>query len=184
MEVRAATEVPWSDVEGLFADGGDPSTCSCQWFRMSGPAFEALSDSERRDRLRAECAGPEPGPGVVALRDDVPVGWCGVGPMSGYPRLGRSPLLRGTSADWAVTCFVVPERFRRQGIARALIAGAVDHARASGADSLVAVPVDVAARPAATAAELYHGPLALFLEAGFTEVARPSAARAVVRLDL
>jgi hypothetical protein len=37
---------------------------------------------------------------------------------------------------------------------------------------------------AVTAASLYHGPLQVFLRAGFTEVARPVPGRAVVRLEV
>lgn len=186
VEVRPATDVPWPAVAALFdADAGDPSTCSCQWFRVSGPAFDALSVEERRSRLRTEIEEAPPEPGVVAVRDGEPVGWCGIGPLDGYPRLRRSPLLRGVDpAHWMVTCFVVPVRFRRQGVARGLLDGAVQHARASAATSVGAVPVDPSARASTTAAELYHGPLGLFLAAGFEQVARPSASRAVVRLDL
>jgi GNAT superfamily N-acetyltransferase len=81
---------------------------------------------------------------------------------------------------WAVTCFVVRVGHRRRGVASALLDGAVDLARRHGAAVVEGYPVDTSARKASSA-ELYHGPLSVFGAAGFTEVARPSPARAVVR---
>jgi GNAT superfamily N-acetyltransferase len=83
---------------------------------------------------------------------------------------------------WFVSCFVVRVGHRRQGIAAALLDGAVAHARRHGARAIEAFPVDTAS--GASSAELYHGPLPVFEAAGFRTVARPSERRAVVRLEL
>ena len=48
-------------------------------------------------------------------------------------------------------------------------------AREHGATVIEGHPVDVDAKASASAAELYHGPLSVFLGAGFHEVARPTA---------
>lgn len=184
IEVRPAVETPWPAVRAVFGERGDPAGCFCQWFRLRGRRMEETPPGALEARLRAEVAGAEPGPGVVAVREGEAIGWGGVGPASGYPRRTRSPLLRGVEpAPWAITCFVVPPEHRRQGVARALLAGAVEHAGRAGAPAVDAIPVDTAVRRA-TPAELYHGPLALFVDGGFVEVARPSPSRAVVRLEL
>jgi GNAT superfamily N-acetyltransferase len=100
-------------------------------------------------------------------------------------------LLAGTAAEeladatvWAVTCFVVRRPARRRGLAGGLLAGALDLARQGGATMVEGYPIDLAERPRTSSAELYHGPLQVFLRAGFTEVARPTPGRPVVRLDL
>jgi hypothetical protein len=128
-------------------------------------------------------------PGVVGYLDGVPTGWCAVAPRPGYTRLTRSPLLRGTSEEeladpgvWSVTCFVVRRPARRRGLAAALLDGAVTLALGSGATAVEGYPVDLDARGGISAAALYHGPLSVFLRAGFTEVARPTPDRPVVRL--
>jgi GNAT superfamily N-acetyltransferase len=119
------------------------------------------------------------------------VGWTAVGPRAGYGRLQRSTVLRGTGADvfsdlsvWSVTCFVVKVGARRQGVATALLQGAIGLARHGGATVVEAYPVDLGAKQSASASELYHGTLSTFLRAGFAEVARPVPARPVVRLRL
>ncbi|MGZ4626777.1 MAG: GNAT family N-acetyltransferase, partial [Kineosporiaceae bacterium] len=130
-------------------------------------------------------------PGVLGYVDGVPTGWCAVASRPGYTRLTRSAVLKDTSADeladatvWSVTCFVVRRPARRQGLAAALLAGAVDLARRGGARVVEGYPVDLAVGPRRSAAELYHGPLSVFLAAGFAEVSRPVPARPVVRLRL
>ena len=83
-----------------------------------------------------------------------------------------------------MTCFVVARPARGRGLTGPLLGGAVDLARRGGAAVVEGYPVDVGARRSTSAASLYHGPLQVFLRAGFTEVARPRPDRAVVRLSL
>ncbi|UZX03673.1 GNAT family N-acetyltransferase [Arthrobacter sp. CDRTa11] len=91
---------------------------------------------------------------------------------------------RAPESIWAVTCFVVDPRHRRSGVAAALLQAAVEHAGTNGARILEGYPVDPSLRPKAGAADLYHGTLNLFLEAGFKVVSTAVPGRAVVRLQL
>ena len=83
-----------------------------------------------------------------------------------------------------MTCFVVRRPARRRGLTAGLLDGAVALARDGGATVVEGYPVGLAARTATSSAALYHGPLSVFLRAGFTEVARAAADRPVVRLDV
>ena len=47
---------------------------------------------------------------------------------------------------WSVVCFVVPAEYRRQGVAQALLTGAVAYAKKQGATLVEAYPVDKPAR--------------------------------------
>jgi GNAT superfamily N-acetyltransferase len=161
---------------------GDPSRCWCQFFRIAGAGWDRADAPAMREALHEQVRGAVP-PGVLAFQDDEPIGWCAVGPRASYSRLGRSPVAQATDDGpgvWAVTCFVVRVGHRRRGVASALLDGAVDLARRHEAAVVEGYPVDTSARKASSA-ELYHGPLSVFRAAGFTEVARPSPARAVVR---
>ena len=77
-------------------------------------------------------------------------------------------------------CLLVREDQRRQGVASALLAGAIGTARTEGARSIEALPrsdVDVAD------AALMMGPSSLFLDAGF-RVVHEFVPYPVLRLDL
>jgi ribosomal protein S18 acetylase RimI-like enzyme len=85
-----------------------------------------------------------------------------------------------------VTCFAVDSRYRRAGVGAALLRAAVGHAREHGATAVEGHPVDVAGLSAARVAgsAIFTGTLAQFSAAGFTEVARTSLTRPVMRLTV
>ncbi len=176
------------ELDEVFGTRGAAAHCWCQFDRMPVSRFEALDDAHRRDLLAVELRR-SPAPGVVAMFDGERVGWCSVAPRASFSRLRTSASTSSpaTAADdpavWSVTCFVVRPGFRRRGVAAALLAVAIEHARTGGAGWLEAYPVDTAGRKAA-AADLHRGTLSLFRSAGFEVVARPRQGRAIVRLEL
>lgn len=125
----------------------------------------------------------------MAYRDGVPVGWCAVEPPSAYGGLVRSQRVpwEGRTEDrqaptvWAIPCLLVRVGHRREGISRALVPAAVQHARDRGARAVEAYPMTTSS---ALAEELHPGLLGTYLEAGFTEMRRPTTRRAVVRIEL
>jgi GNAT superfamily N-acetyltransferase len=187
VETRPATADRWNDVVAVMDGPGDAGRCWCQWFFRGAQADREHAAGNRAALEVQVRQGP---PGVVGYLDGVPGGWCAVAPRPTYSRLVRSPLLRGTPEDeladpavWSVTCFVVRRPARRLGLTAALLDGAVALALDRGATIVEGYPVDVAARSGTSAAALYHGPLSVFRRAGFTEVARPTPDRPVVRLS-
>lgn len=183
-EVRDATADRWDDVVTVMGTRGDPGQCWCQYFRLRGKAWQAATRESNRAALRAQLDTGVPG--VLAYSDGSPVGWCAVAPRESYERLAHSAVAGAVPDEdglWAVTCFVVRVGHRRRGTAAALLDGALDLARRGGGSQAEAYPWDLGARPASSA-ELYHGPVSIFLDAGFAEVARPLPHRAVVRRRL
>jgi GNAT superfamily N-acetyltransferase len=112
------------------------------------------------------------------------VGWVSLGPRQDYARLERSPVMKPVDATpvWSIVCFVVPTAYRHQGVAHALLAGAIAYARRRGVGVLEAYPIDKPTRGAD--AWLWHGSRSMYDRAGFREVARRRPTRPVMRLDL
>ncbi|MPZ94541.1 MAG: GNAT family N-acetyltransferase [Propionibacteriales bacterium] len=186
-DVHPATPERWPDVVTVMGTRGDPSRCFCQYFHLRGKDWSGGRTDEFRDRLCAQVAA-DVAPGVLAYDGGAPVGWCQVGPKETFARLASSKASAPPPDDpdlddlWAITCLVVPAKQRRRGVAHALVEGAVAHATTHGATTVEAYPVDTGAKATVSSAELYHGTLAMFLAAGFTELRRPLPTRAVVRL--
>jgi GNAT superfamily N-acetyltransferase len=89
---------------------------------------------------------------------------------------------------WSIVCFVVDPRERRHGLARAMLAAAVEHARGAGATSVEAYAIDPLGERIPNPIA-YGGTRSMFEEAGFRVVAERLAGRTrwprpVVRLDL
>jgi len=168
----------WPALAELFAAGGDPRWCWCQYWRKPGSNWSNTTADENRTDLRALLDRDGPAPGLVALLDGRAVGWVGLGPREDFPRLARSrvlPQLPG-EAVWVVNCFVVAKAARRTGVAGQLLEAAVEYARAHGAKTIEGYPVrtDGGRIPSAS---VYTGTAGMFERAGF-DVAAPTTSKA------
>jgi GNAT superfamily N-acetyltransferase len=187
LEVVPATPDRWPDVVTLLG-GGAERGCWCQAWR--GTRRSDGLGIDNRARLEAQVRGGTFAPGVVAYLDGVPVGWCGLGPRAAMPRLVGSrtiPTVDDAPA-WSIGCFVVRPGYRRRGVTRALLRGAVDYARSRGAPCVEAYPIDPAGARVSGAFG-FVGFTSTFEEAGFRRVMRTAARSAglprwLVRLDL
>jgi GNAT superfamily N-acetyltransferase len=192
LRVVRAHDAPFADVEAVFGTKGDPAHCWCQWYKIPARDWRDVGDESLRDLLAEQLAAPGAGRGLLAYDGDTPVGWCAVEPRADLPRLARSRIVAGGTQHpdfddpdiWAVSCFVVPRAHRTRGIGRALAEAAVEFARANGARVIEGYAVDIEARAKIHAAELFHGTVTMFQNAGFTEVARPKPDRVVMELRL
>ena len=112
------------------------------------------------------------------------MGWISLGPREDFKRLEHSPVMKPVDDErvWSIVCFVVPSEFRRQGVARALLDGAIRYARKRRVKLLEAYPVDRKGELADDA--LWFGALAMYEKAGFEEVARRKPTRPIVRAKL
>ncbi|HEX5590531.1 MAG TPA: GNAT family N-acetyltransferase [Candidatus Limnocylindrales bacterium] len=198
MEIVPASPAVWPALEALFREGGDPRWCWCQFWRLRSKDFAAMKVPELRDRLREQAARPLP-PGLVALEgagdgsaSTRAVGWVSLGPRADFERIVRSKVIP-TIDDrpvWSIVCFAVSASARGRGVARALLDGAIEFARAQGAEALEAYPVAVADGEGVHPESAFTGTLPMFRRAGFQVVAErasdPSASRprVVVRLEL
>ncbi len=187
IRVLPATAERWTDVVTLLG-GADERGCWCQAWRGSRRGDGGPRDN--RGRLEAQVRDGSVAPGVVAYLDGTPVGWCGLGPRAAMPRLVGSrtiPTVDDAPA-WSIGCFVVRSGYRRRGIARALLRGAVEYARSSGAPCVEAYPIDPAGSRVSSAFG-FVGFTSMFEAAGFRRVVLTDAHSAglprwLVRLDL
>jgi ribosomal protein S18 acetylase RimI-like enzyme len=191
LRVESLTGETWDALADLFREGGDPRWCWCQFWRLRSKDFTALKVPQLRERLHDQ-AGSERPPGLVAFDGERAVGWVSLGPRYDFERIVRSKVIP-TIDDrpvWSIVCFAVSSSARGQGVARALLEAAVDHARAHGAETLEAYPVRLGDGEAIHSDAAFTGTLAMFERAGFTIVADrasdPSSShqRVVVRRDL
>ncbi len=142
-----------------------------------------LAPEANKARLKALVDAGSP-PGLIGYRGKVPVGWVSLGPRQEYAKLARSPVMKPVDDKpvWSVVCFVVPSEYRGQGVAQALLEGAVAYAGKRGATLVEAYPVDRSSRSHDDA--MWFGAKSMYDRAGFSEVARRKPQRPVVRLKL
>ncbi|MBY0688853.1 GNAT family N-acetyltransferase [Microbacterium marinilacus] len=186
---RPATMAEWDDVQAALTGGGDGRSCQCVWPLLPSKEWSVTTVDEREQLLHDEIeAGPAPG--LVAYVDGRAAGWIRIGPRTAQARILRSRIVKSGSDEplddgdvWAVTCFSVRKEHRGQGLNASLLEAAIDYARDSGARVVEAYPIATDTTKTSSNS-LFVGALSTFLGAGFHEIARPTATRAVVALDL
>lgn len=191
LRVEPVTPDRWDDLHRLFGPNGAYANCWCSFFRRTGREFSsgcANRGAGNHSLLRSLVRGGRV-PGLLAYRDGEPVGWVSVAPRTEFGRVLRSPITklppeaREDVTTWSIVCLFVPRANRRQGVARALIAGAVDRARDQGAVTVEGYPQDTGGQRRESSS-LYVGTVDLFAAAGFVEVARRVESRPVMELRL
>ena len=181
---RPLTPDRWDDLERLFGpERGACAGCWCLWFKLRRPEWDAAGRAGRKAMFRAAVmAGPPPG--ILAYADGTAVGWCAVEPRERYPVILRSRVRRPVDERpaFAITCFYLAPRWRRRGLMRPLIEGAVALAGEQGAQLVEAYPLD--APPGERPSGAFTGIARAFAACGFVEVARRSARRPIMRKEL
>jgi GNAT superfamily N-acetyltransferase len=189
IRVVAATSDRWDDVIVLLGGDGERG-CWCQSWRGSDASFGHSAPSGNRERLRAQVDDGAFAPGLIAYQGEEPVGWCGLGPRLAMPRLVNSRTIPAVDdlPVWSIGCFRIRVGHRRRGVARALLAAAVEHAREQGAPALEAYPIDSEGQRVDVGFG-FVGFTSMFEAQGFQRVVRTDAHSAgrprwLMRLDL
>ncbi len=192
VRIVPANRAPWADLQSILT--GQAARCQCTRQRLGDREWWHLPVEQRRSILRDEvgCDRPDDGRtmGIVAYLDDEPAGWAAVDARASFERIKGSPVpwagrseRKDDESVWAIACLVVRKGYRGRGLTYALVEGAVEHARASGAAAIEGYPMLTHGRDVVWD-ELNVGPVGPFHAAGFTEVSHPTVRRVVMRLEL
>ncbi|MFC7597234.1 GNAT family N-acetyltransferase [Terrabacter sp. GCM10028922] len=169
-EVRPATLARFDDVATMLGPKNPTSSvCWCLSHRIDAKTNKELVGPERGEYVR-RLTRRKVAPGVLAYDGDEVVGWAAVAPRSQLPfeRSTKIPHVDDLPV-WSVWCIRVRPGHRGRGIARPLLEGAVEYARAKGAPAVEGYPVDNrGAKVDLTMA--YVGTRSLFERAGFRKV--------------
>jgi ribosomal protein S18 acetylase RimI-like enzyme len=155
-----------------FADNPQWAKCYCHYYQVpKSIRWASLSAPQNLTAMQARIEVGEM-EGFLAYDGGEVVGWVNAQPRHKLPhcfaRLGISPtpLACAPFEAAAIVCFVIAPTQRRRGIARALLRGAIESLAARGFKLVDAFPFK--SGDSELAADHYHGPLPIFLDAGFS----------------
>lgn len=155
-----------------FADNPQWAKCYCHYYQVpKSIRWASLSGPQNRTAMQARIEVGEM-EGFLAYQGGEVVGWVNAQPRHKLPhcfaRLGipPTPLPCAAFEAAAIVCFVIAPTQRRRGLARALLRGALESLAARGFRLVDGFPFKSGGSE--LAADHYHGPLPIFLDAGFS----------------
>ena len=165
--IKPLDETTWSAFASLVdRNNGIFGGCWCIGFHPEGSDKEATATLNRKrklDRVRAGTAHA-----ALVFDGEDCVGWCQFGVPEELPRIkSRAAYEKGrtTSPDWRIAFCYVGKGHRRQGVATAALAGALDLIAGLGGGTVEGYPEDAGSVPAGF---LFNGALSTYETLGFT----------------
>jgi GNAT superfamily N-acetyltransferase len=185
LEVRELSTKTWSDFEEVMGKNGGASGCWCMHWRLSIAEFMEQKGEGNKKAMKRLAQRKKP-PGVVLYQDDAPVAWCSFGPRAEFPRLERSSMLATIDDEpvCAITCIYVQRKHRGSGLLSNILETVCEYAASAGYPIVEGYPVEPRKGKRAGPDSAMTGIASAFLEAGFTEVARPRSDRPIMRRKL
>jgi len=157
-----------------FADNPAWAVCYCMELHRDDPA--ANSSNPWRENRADIASRLRDGStlGYLAYADGNPAGWCNASLRRSYPGYRTGD---GDDAVGVIACFVIAPTYRKHGVARRLLDAALAGFAERGVRRVEAHP-NIA--PVNDASQ-FHGPIELYLQAGFEEVSRGERTALVVK---
>ena len=159
-----------------FADNPEWAKCYCHYYEVPvAIAWPTLDGCANRAAMDARIASGEM-EGFLAYSDDEVVGWVNAQPYHKLQHacarlhIGAPALPVPAHEAAAIVCFVTAPEWRRRGVARALLARALENFTARGIRLVDAFPWNVGPEDS-SATDHYHGSPSMFAAAGFIEIA-------------
>jgi GNAT superfamily N-acetyltransferase len=164
--VKALDESTWPAFAALVeANNGVFGGCWCMGFHPEGVGRHTTAALNRERKLERVRAGTTHA--ALAFDGEKCLGWCQFGAPAELPRIKNRAAYektRTTSPDWRIACCYVGKGHRRQGVAAAALAGALDLIAGLGGGTVEGYPEDAGSVPAGF---LYHGALSTYERLGF-----------------
>jgi len=165
--IKALDETTWDAFAALVErNNGVFGGCWCIGFHPEGgdkkttPALNRQRKLERVQEGKAHAA--------LVFDGDNCLGWCQFGAPDEVPRIksrGAYEKGRSISPDWRIACNFVGKGHRRQGVATAALAGALDLIARLGGGTVEGYPEGAGSVPAGF---LFNGALSTYERLGFT----------------
>jgi GNAT superfamily N-acetyltransferase len=161
----------WPDFETLAEKhNGVWGGCWCMSFHSEGA--NKSTTYELNHQRKAQRVSEGRAHAALVYVGGIAVGWCQFGPTEELPHIkhAREYTAKLTDLpDWRITCFFVDRDYRKQGVASAALAGALEQIAVLGGGVVESYPEDVSGRKVSSTF-IHNATLSLFEQYGFKKI--------------
>jgi hypothetical protein len=174
-EIRALSSETWDAFVDLCNrhGGGGFGGCFCTWFHRethSAPGSSTVPQpADYTQNFKRRLVETGRAHAALVFDGETAVGWAQYGSPDELPGISHRKEVQaaGSSPDWRITCVFVDRRYRRRGITRTAVDGALELIAAAGGGTVESYPQDTAGKKV-SASFLYNATRSTFEQAGFT----------------
>jgi len=173
----------WKDFETLFGKRGACGGCWCMFWRLTSKEYDLYKGESNRIKIH-KLVQDKKKLGIIAFKNDLPIGWCSISPRDTLTRLENSNLLKRIDdvPVWSITCLFVKKEFRRQDISSLLISEAAKFAFKNGALVVEAYPI-IPKKKEVPEIFAFTGFASAYKKAKFKIVRKPNENRLIMRIS-
>ncbi len=185
-EIRELGPETWPDFEKLAPQQGQ---CWCMYYHRAKPVTSGMTREKataRNKRNKKALVRNGKSHAVLVYDGESLAGWCQYGLKDELPRIdaGRNykklEPLPPERRLWRITCFYVDKKYRKKGVARTALRGAIESIKQQGGGIIEAYPV-VSTKMASVPEWLWFGTPRMFLREKFKQVAPLGTSLALMR---
>lgn len=169
LTVRALDSETWPAFAALAErHNGVWGGCWCTWFHTmhAEKTFTVEGNRALKEQLVAEGRAHA----ALVFDGDEAVAWCQFGSCAELPNIKHRKEVEDGSRplpDFRITCFFTDRRYRRQGVTRLALQGALDLIAQAGGGRVETYPQELTAGKKVSGSLLYNATRSLFEQAGF-----------------
>lgn len=176
------TKYNWNKFVQLFGDKGACGNCWCMSFRLSKKDFDKGKTDNGNKKAMKKIVWSERPAGILALHENLPIGWCAFAPREDFLKLENSRVHKriDNRQVWSIPCTFIRKEYRRQGVSVQILKGVVKCAKENGIKIIEAYPT-IPTTKTLPDAFAWIGLYKSFERAGFKIVDNTSKCRPMVR---
>ena len=153
------------------------------FWRLTSKEYELNKGESNRIKIHDLVQGKKK-LGIIAFKNDMPIGWCSISPRNTLTRLENSHLLKRIDdvPVWSITCLFVKKEFRRKNISSILASEAAKFAFKNGALVVEAYPI-IPKKKKVPEIFAFTGFASAYKKAKFKIVRKPNENRLIMRIQ-
>jgi len=189
-EIRGLSAQTWDAFVALCErhNGGGFGGCWCTWFHRathSAPGSSGRPAEDTREFKRCLVESDRAHAALV-FDGETAVGWAQYGSPAELPGIAHRKEVEAAGSvlpDWRITCVFVDRRYRRRGVARIAVDGALELIAQAGGGTVETYPQDTPGKKV-SASFLYNATRGVFEQAGFTYIGPKGKNHCIMRATI